>query len=79
MNQNSKAPVCKLTWAIAAGCLGAFIWLGWASIKFGSIFDGMDHAWLRHVLPGSTWFTLTYGRIAFPVVGVVGVGALILV
>ena len=57
------------------GFLVAFCWLGWAAVRFGSIFDGMD---IHRSLPILNRLALTYGPIAFPLFGVLAAAAFIL-
>jgi hypothetical protein len=61
--------------AIAGGFLLAFCWLGWAAVRFGSIFQGMG---MEHSLPVANWFAATYGPIAFPLFGILAAAAFVL-
>ena len=63
------------SWAIAGGFLLAFCWLGWAAVRFGSIFQGMG---MEHSLPVVNWFAATYGPIAFPLFGILAAAAFVL-
>jgi len=75
VNRHSAIRVSRESWAIAIGFLVAFCWLGWAAVRFGSIFDGMD---IHRSLPIVNRLALTYGPIAFPLFGVLAAAATIL-
>ena len=60
------------SWAIAVVSLAVFSWLGFAAVRFGSIFDGEVN------LPVATRLVFAYGPTAFPLFGVVAAVALIL-
>ena len=64
------------SWACASVFLIAFCWLGFAAVRFGSIFQGMG---MEQNLPPANWFAVTCGPIAFPIFGVVAAAAFILV
>jgi hypothetical protein len=61
------------SWAIAAACLLAFCWLGFAAVRFGSIYQGLEVN-----LPLASRFAFEYGPVAFPLFGVIAAAALIL-
>jgi hypothetical protein len=62
------------SWAIGGGFLLAFCWLGWAAVRFGSIFKGMG---IEASLPALNWFAVTNGPIVFPFFGILAVAAFI--
>jgi hypothetical protein len=74
MNRHITLRLGRQTWAISVGFLLAFCWLGWAAVRFGSIFQGMD---IERSLPAANWLALAYGPIAFPLFGVVAAAAFI--
>ena len=71
----AKYTIRRQSWAIAGGFLLAFCWLGWAAVRFGSIFQGMG---MEHSLPLVNWLAVTYGPIAFPLFGILAAAAFIL-
>jgi hypothetical protein len=60
-------------WALAAVSLIVFCWLGFAAVRFGEIFKGLEVD-----LPVATQLAFAYGPIAFPVVGIAAAALLIL-
>jgi hypothetical protein len=61
------------SWAIAAVFLVVFCWLGFAAVRFGSIFEGIEVN-----LPIATRLVFAYGPVGFPLFGIVAAAALIL-
>ena len=56
----------RQTWGLAVLFLIAFCWLGYASISFGALFEG-----LHLDLPFAIGFVAGYGRFAFPLLGII--------
>ena len=71
----ARYTIRRQSWAIAGGFLLAFSWLGWAAVRFGSIFQGMG---MEHSLPLINWFAVTCGPIAFPLFGILAAAAFII-
>jgi hypothetical protein len=67
----ARYTIRRQSWAIAGGFLVAFCCLGWAAVRFGSIFQGMG---MEHSLPVINWFAVTYGPTAFPLFGILAGG-----
>ena len=76
MKHHTLMRVGRDSWACAVVFLLAFCWLGFAAVRFGSIFQGMG---MEQNLPPINWFAATYGKIAFPLLSVVTAAAFILV
>jgi len=68
VNRHFAIRVSRQSWAVAIGFLVAFCWIGWAAVRFGSVFEGMD---ILRSLPTVNRLALTYGPVAFPLFGVV--------
>lgn len=73
MKRNIAIHVRKRTWVIATAILIAFCCLGFAADGFGAFFHG-----LNTYLTSASRFVFAYGRIGFPVFGVVAATAFIL-
>jgi len=71
----ARYTIRRQSWAIAGGFLLAFSWLGWAAVRFGSIFQGTG---MEHSLPLINWFAVTCGPIAFPLFGILAAAAFII-
>jgi hypothetical protein len=74
VNRHSLIQVRRQSWAVAIAFLVAFCWLGWAAVKFGSIFQGMG---VEHSLALVNRFALRCGPLAFPLFGVLAAGTFI--
>jgi hypothetical protein len=63
----------RSSWAIAALILIAFSLLGFAAVSTRSLYEGLE----VH-LAFATWFGVTCGPVAFPILGVVAATAIVL-
>ncbi len=70
MKRHIAIQVRRESWLLAIFFLIAFCWLGFAAIRFGSIFQGFEMS-----LPGEKRFVVVYGPVAFPLFGVVAAAA----